>query len=543
MRPFIVVLISIMSVSIQGQAPEIKWQTCFGTNGYNPSYGIITTDDGYLLATGTSNGEGLPNYHGGGDIWLVEIDTMGNKLWEKCYGGSGGDGPFKLIRKNDNYFVLAGTTSTDGDVQSINNGSGDYWVIKLDFEKEIIWEKCYGSPGNEAPRDMIATPDGGVVVMGRIINSGGDVSVYYGSNDVWMFKTDSVGNIEWEKTLGNQWNDNGISIILNSEGNIMLIGAASYYGGLVECDVDDYYGDVWLVELDLQGNIISQYCYGGSSYDVGVEIEENENGYIFIAGSFSNDGDVSGHHGPAGVPPIGWADFWIVKINDEGEILWQNSFGGYDSENAEFITLTSDGGILAIGTTFSNDGDVSGNHSAPEGYDTDIWAVKLTYAGEIEWQRCYGGWGDERLENPHTILKKSDYNYVIASSTDFVSGWDDIECGIHANYDRDAWIFEIDIDDTTGIFDTPARQDIIKVYPNPAKDYVIFKFEVQGSKFEVGGKYAKIQIINVFGQQVATLLLTQQKTVWDTRAVQNGIYFYSLEIEGKLYDGKVVLHK
>ena len=170
MRITILIVAFLSSAFAYSQIPVIKWQQCYGTlNTWNVGRGIVETENGYLIATAINDDVGVPNYHGGGDIWLIETDTLGNKIWEICYGGSESDGAFKLISRNDQYYILAGTQSTDGDVQSNNNGGLDYWVIKLDSEREIIWEKCYGSPGNEVPRDMIVTPDGGVVVMAEYL--------------------------------------------------------------------------------------------------------------------------------------------------------------------------------------------------------------------------------------------------------------------------------------------------------------------------------------------------------------------------------------
>ena len=168
------------------------------------------------------------------------------------------------------------------------------------------------------------------------------------------------------------------------------------------------------------------------------------------------------------------------------------------------------------------------------GTDTDIWAVKLDSEGEIEWQRCYGGWGSEHLENPHTILKIDDNNYVIASSTDYVS--DDVQCDIHANWERDAWIFELDIDDTTGFYDMAAIHDNMRVYPNPARDYVVFEIPELNNI-----QHDKIIIMDVFGREVESLMVKAEKTVWDTREVQSGIYFYNLEIDSKVLSGKIVI--
>ncbi len=150
MRKLLIITLVVVSSIVHGQIPEIKWQACFGTPEINRSYGITNTDNGYLLALGTTDGEGLPNYHGGGDIWLVETDTLGNLIWQKCYGGSDSDGPFKIVRENDFYYILAGTTSTDGDVQSANNGGIDYATQKMNEYKNKAGEILDTFPENEA---------------------------------------------------------------------------------------------------------------------------------------------------------------------------------------------------------------------------------------------------------------------------------------------------------------------------------------------------------------------------------------------------------
>ncbi|RLD69767.1 MAG: hypothetical protein DRI87_09220, partial [Bacteroidetes bacterium] len=442
MKTIFIIVTLLIACNSYSQIPEIIWQKCYGDDEENSFQTIESTENGYIFGIDISSGNNVTNYHGDEDIWIFKTDSLYNIIWEKCFGGSNGEVPHKIININNYYYYILGSTaSTDGDVQSGNNGFNDIWVVKINSQGDIIWENTYGCQGYDNVRDMILTPDGGFVMIDRIGTGGGDVTNFYGIGDVWMCKCDSLGNIEWEKTLGNQGLDNGVSMIINSEGNIMMIGAVQQHGGMVECYPDGAWGDVWLVELDLQGYIISQHCYGGSDYDLGYRVLEMENGYIFIAKSYSNDGDVSGHHGPSGGNDAK-GDFWIVEIDNQGEIIWEYSYGGFKSETPRYIEKTTDGGILAIGTTNSNDGDVSGNHSMPGGYDSDIWVVKLDSLGEIEWQQCFGGAGSERLENPYTILKKDDYNYIIASSTDYSPSYD-VQCGPIGGLDRDAWIFEI----------------------------------------------------------------------------------------------------
>lgn len=549
MKTILLILLLLHIFISPAQIPEIQWQYCYGTFDIDYSFTIANTENGYMIATEVRTGQGLTNYHGLYDIWIIMTDTLGNIIWEKCYGGTNHDTPRKINKtSNNNYYLLCGTMSNDGDVSSFNHGESDLWVVKINEQGDILWEKCYGSPGPDDPRDMILTPDGGFLLLCRVHIAGGDVSQYYGSWDNWMCKCDSLGNIEWEKTLGNQWLDSGMSMIINSEGNIMMIGAAAHTGGIVDCSADDGYGDVWLVELDMSGEILWQQCYGGSFYELGTNIKELNDGYVFAAGSNSNDGDVSGHHGPAGNPPDGWGDYWIVKIGDTGEIIWQKSLGGYNGDDPYYITQIEDGGFMVFGTTWSHYGDVSGNHSMPGGYDTDLWVVKLSSEGEIEWQKCYGGWGSERLETPHTILKKGDNNYVIASSTDYKSGNDDIQCDIHANWDRDVWVFEIE-DTNTNIIYTQTTDNAIKVYPNPATDYVIFELHpsiipnhVAGIDAGVRNPY-NLQITNIFGLIVENNLpITNGMAVWDCSKINPGLYFYRLYNNEEIKTGKIIIH-
>ncbi len=529
-----VLLLLVSSINPYAQIPEIVWQKCYGSPELDRTVGIISKEDGGLLIA-IHIRDSVPgmthNYHGMDDIWVINTDSSGNIIWEKCFGGSNHDTPQKLINKgNDEYYIFGSTSSTDGDVQSYHSGSSDLWVVKINGQGDLLWEKCYGSPMPDEPRDMILTPDGGFAMLARIRASGGDVSNYYGSNDNWIAKCDSLGNIEWEITLGNNGLDNGISMMINSAGNIMMIGAAQWHGGLVECYPDGEWADVWIVELDMQGNILAQYCYGGSHYDLGYMIIELDDGYAFVAVTYSNDGDVSGLHGPQGSYP----DIWVVRLNEQMEIIWQKCIGGYDGDHPNYITQTDDGGFVITGITRSNNGDVSGNPSWPGTYAA-IWVVKLDAQGNIEWQKVYGGWGQEILENPHTVLKKSDYNYVLAASTNF-SPSHDVQCGTFSvNYN--AWIFEIALPDTVNVITMPASSKEISVYPNPAQDLV--QFEVQSSRFKAG----ELQLFDVYDRQVAVKEITSEQSILDVSGLPGGVYFYRVVMGETTYSGKLVIQR
>ena len=627
---FIFIVLNIAHLSAFSQIDDITWQQCFGTENNDSPYAVAKFNDGYLFGIQIStDGPGITNFHGPdglADAWIVNTDSVGNILWERCYGGSEGDGPLKIIPIDSNrIYLLNGAASTDGDIQSQNNGWGDLWVVKIDRFGNIIWEDCYGGPNTDEVRDALLTPDGGLLLMARISAAGGDISQHFGLGDVWLCKIDSLGEIQWERTLGNQGHDNALKIELTSDTTFVLLAGFRESGGMVECEhigIPSDGLDIWIVELDLYGNILRQLCYGGSKDELGYDIIKTNNGYVFTAATTSNDGDVSGLHG-------GY-DIWVVNIDNDGNIIWQNCLGGSDTEYPIYISQTEDKDFMVVGTTWSNNGDISFNHSQP-GWDSDIWMIILDSVGTLEWEHCFGGSMTERFWGRHSVVKNSDDNFVIIGRAENANG--DVECDLYGFPDEDAWIFEIkDCDlfkpdipfmpigpdslctttDTTsnyqtspaagawyyewmlspeeagsitgsgieatvnwvknwegqaeitvrswndcgysdwseprltwafscmGISELHAGNIPVYIYPNPASDYVIF--ETPLSIPPNGGKNG-ILISDVFGQKVAVLPVKSEKTVWDTREIKAGMYFYRVTIEGILYCGKVIVRR
>ncbi|PIQ30553.1 MAG: hypothetical protein COW63_09640, partial [Bacteroidetes bacterium CG18_big_fil_WC_8_21_14_2_50_41_14] len=287
-------------------------------------------------------------------------------------------------------------------------------------------------------------PDGGLLMMGRIMEAGGDVSTYYGSNDLWLCKIDSIGNLEWEKTIGNEGLENAIKIKLTEQNTLLMTGGFTQSGGMITCDHQGTnYEDVWILELDLEGNILHQFSYGGNYDDMGWDIITTNDGYVFIAATNSNDGDVNGLHGEPG--NFAAYDIWICKVDFEGNLVWQRCLGGYGDDTPDYLTQTEDGGYIVIGLTNSDDGDVSGIHDDPPYYDRDIWMVKLSSEGELEWQHCYGTYYRESFSS-YAILKISDDNFVIGVQTDAGVGGDktcyrDYPSG--TPWPRMAWLFNL----------------------------------------------------------------------------------------------------
>ena len=437
----VIILLFLYSPSFT-QIDTIVWQQCFGTTGHDGEdwvEGATKFNDGYLFAINVTQDEPwISNYHGSTDTWIINTDSLGNIIWEKCYGGSKGDGPEAIIPIDSNYiYLFNATSSSDGDVHNFINDISALWVIKINKQGNIIWENCYGGPDVEEPIDALLTSDGGLLLMSRIQAAGGDISNYYGGIDIWICKIDSLGTIQWEKTLGNHGFENAITMEFTSDTTFFVLGGVNESGGMVDCDCFVHptgFLDVWLIEMDIYGNILRQLCYGGTGYDLLTDIVKIEGGYVFTAGTSSYDGDVTGLHG--------LDDIWVVKIDTVGNIIWEKCFGGSKLDWPRYLTQTQDNGFVIIGETKSSNGDVSNNHSNLG--TTDTWVIKLDQYGILQWEHCFGGIADERIWTCNNIIKNSDYDYVIAGQSTGING--DVECELNpepGTYSPDAWIINI----------------------------------------------------------------------------------------------------
>ncbi len=269
------------------------------------------------------------------------------------------------------------------------------------FGQSIVWEQNYGGSGRDLGYAMQCTSDGGFIMGGSSYSSNIDVSNNNGESDFWVVKTDAVGNIEWEENYGGPDWDFLFAIEETIDGGYILAGQTYTGSG----DFSDFYEhtDYWAVKIDAQGTIEWEQNYGGSLYDyLGSVIQTSDGGYLFGGSSLSTDGDVSSN--------IGYIDCWLVKTDPNGNIEWEKSYGGTESDNIGFnaIQATSDGGYVIAATTGSSDGDVSQNNGA-----RDMWVIKIDVNGNIEWEQTYGGMAGENIAN---VQQTNDGGYLIIGS-------------------------------------------------------------------------------------------------------------------------------
>jgi len=280
---------------------DIKWQKSLGGNGNDWAQSIIQASDGNYVIAGSSystNGNVTGN-HGDRDFWIVKIDTVGTIIWQKSLGGVRGDVAYSITQTYDGGFAVAGSSdSTSGDVTGHHGSSlyHDYWVVKLSSAGTIEWQKSLGGTNNDEACSIIQTADSGYVVAGNSYSNNGDVSGNHGGADYWILKLNSVGTLQWQKSLGGTGDDKAYSMIKTTSGGFILTGYSYSNNGNVTGNHGD--ADYWIAKLDSVGSIEWQKSLGGSSTDIGHSIIQATDGSFVIAGeSNSVGGDVSGNHG------------------------------------------------------------------------------------------------------------------------------------------------------------------------------------------------------------------------------------------------------
>ena len=208
--------------------PPIEWQKTFGGTGIEYAHSLIqTADGGYATAGWTSSNNGdVTGIHSidTTDFWVVKMSSTGQIEWQKTLGGTRRDEAYSIIQTRDGGYAVAGyTASNNGDVSGYYGG-GDFWVVKLSSTGQLEWQKTLGGTSTDIAYSLVQTVDGGYAVAGQTLSNDGDVSGNHGGGDFWVMKLSSIGQLEWQKTLGGTGEDFACSLIQTAEGGYAVAG-------------------------------------------------------------------------------------------------------------------------------------------------------------------------------------------------------------------------------------------------------------------------------------------------------------------------------
>ncbi|MBL7916578.1 MAG: T9SS type A sorting domain-containing protein [Bacteroidia bacterium] len=365
----------ILKTDVDG---NIQWQNTIGGGGYDQLATIQQTPDGGYIVGGFSDsnisGDKTEDSNGLSDFWVLKLDNTGNIQWQNGIGGAGGDQLTSIQQTTDGGYLLGGFSDSDisGDKNEDSYGLLDYWIVKIDSTGSIQWQKTIGGGSYDYLQTVEQTVDGGYMLGGYSNSniSGNKTENTNGSNDYWIVKTDSVGIIQWQNTIGGNSSDELFATYQTIDGGYIIGGRS--YSNLSGDKTENSNGasDYWIVKTDGSGIIQWQHSIGGNDEDAFYCLKPTTDGG-FIMGGFSSSG-ISGDKTEAG---FGAHDFWVVKTDNIGVIQWQNTIGGSGQEILADILETTDGGYILAGSSDSeNSGDITDFNVGAN----DYCIVKLT---------------------------------------------------------------------------------------------------------------------------------------------------------------------
>jgi len=455
-------------------------------------YGGSNREYGYDIQQTIDGGYiivGKTNSFGAGafDLWLIKTDSYGDINWTKTYGGNSDDEGRSVQQTSDGGYIII------GNIKPVSINDEDIWLLKTNELGDTLWTKIFGDYSWDKGYSVQQTSDGGYIVVGFTKSFGA------GSKDIWLIKTDSSGDTLWTKTFGTAWDDEGYDVYQTKDDGYIITGYSS-------AGPSDY---IWLLKTDQDGDTLWTRNYGGTHGGKGLSVLQTIDDGIVLTGYYYYSSQYYFH-----------ADVHLIKTNIIGELIWDKKL--WHSGIGNSVQETSDQGFIVVAqSTFDETGN-TGN----------LYLIKTNSLGDTIWTRKY-------LSNQsgigYSVKQTTDEGYVF---TGFIQA--DI-------FNSDVAIIKTNPD--SGIVSVKdyininySRFYLVQNYPNPFNPSTSIQYEVSSRQF------VSLKVYDVLGNEVATLVDEEKsagsyKVEFDGTDLSSGIYFYQLKAGSFVETKKMVLLK
>ncbi len=482
----IVVLSLIIGIPSYGQ--DLIWSTNYGGQYNEEGHSGIPTTDNCVAIIGSTFSKGAGEF----DFYLLKINSAGDTLWCKTYGGADTEYGHDIKQTEDDGYIIVGST------QSFGLGRSDIYLIRTDSNGNKLWDKTYGGVGNDEGWSVEITSDDGFILCGNTDSYGA------GYSDLYLIKTDSLGNTVWTRTFGGSGGESGNAVRQLADGSYIAIGSTGSFG--------TGYSSIYTVKTDSNGDSLWAKTYGGIKADFGSDVEIAFDGGLLFCGWTASYG-------------AGFYDAYLVKTDPDGNFLWSQAYGGAKEDRAYSVQQAMDGGYILTGIK--------------EGSGTsllDMYVIKTDPTGNLIWERTYGG---SKSDVGRVIFQEPNRDYMLIGHTySYTSGGSDI------------YILKISgeaTDAPENPYAVPSGYELAQNYPNPFNMSTRIDFELPRISS------VKLTIYNILGQTVRDwsydmIFPGRNSIMWDGRdsfgnEIASGIYFYRLTAGEYIETKKMVLVK
>jgi len=316
--------------------------------------------------------------------------------WYDFFGGVYSDSGECIDLTNDGGYILTGCTRS-------HEGYVDIWLIKTNAEGKLLWERTLGGEFIDRGHYVQQTTDGGYIVVGNTYSSPGYQA------DTILIKTDADGNETWSKLFDGNGTDTMYCVIQTADSGYIMVGQT-------EPNTETYYSDLWLIKTDADGNELWNKTFGGADTDIGYYVQQTTDGGYILTGE-TKSYDIEGEQ----------YDAWLIKIDANGNELWNKRFGGIGDDAGHCVQQIDDGGYIIAGTT----------ESYSEGKLPVAWLIKTDTNGNEIWNNTYNNFSGSTLGifGKYFVQQTSDHGYIISGS-----------CKRGNSHYRDGFVMKTDAD-------------------------------------------------------------------------------------------------
>jgi len=463
MKPLLIELIVLtifISITVFAQHPPDTLWTNIYTYGYNScGYSVEQTTDSGFIACGLTT-IGIINYP-----YLVKTDANGNSIWEHIYPANAGAGLYEVHQTSDGGYVVVGGISP-------SMGEGYIYLIKTDANGDTIWSRTYGGENLDAGESVQQTLDGGYIITGYSYYYEGVNLISY----IFLMKTDANGDSLWMRTYDYIYGK-GRSVLQNQDGDYIIAGHCWEEGA--------YYGDVYLIKTDQDGDTLWTRKHGGAYNDAGRSIQQTYNGGYIITGGSCPMGNQN-------------KDVYLIKTDENGDTLWTRTYGGGEDDNGYCVDQTTDGGYVITGRT----------ESFSTGTWEDLYLIRTDEVGDTLWTCTFGDSGLGDVDWGYSVQQTTDGGFIVAGRTDSYTPDDSPRM----------WLIRLDSENIPSIEDLTIQisgDDVILRWPEMpvAEGYNIYR-----------------SLNPYFGISGMTPIATQTQCTFIDSNVVGGMYFYRVTV-------------